>query len=424
MSGSPTYTPRPDGFHARLDDYAPVAKNIGAATRPTTREDVRRVLGKSRQIPLDERDFALLLSPAAGEELEALAQRANAETLRHFGKARQLFAPLYLSNYCTNRCVYCGFHAGQSIERRSLSPQDIEAEAGALAATGLRRVLALTGDDPQRTGAAYIAGGVAILARHFPSVGIEVQALTTQEYALVARSGADSMTMFQETYDPELYARLHPAGPKRDFAFRLDAPQRAAEAGMRGVTMGALLGLGDWRFDVFMAGMHGQWLQRLFPQLELAFSLPRIRPRSGEETRNDVGKDKWRRIFETRIVTDREYVQALTALRCFMPHAGITLSTRERAFLRDRLLNLGVTKVSAGVSTSVGGYVESETAEKGRYQQGAVQFVIDDQRSVAQMACDLEALGYQPVFADWLLPGGGDMPLSGALCRSLGSGAA
>ena len=166
MNGSPVYAPRPDGFYPHLDAYALVVRNLGAVTK----EEVRRVLRKARQIPLDERDFALLLSPAAEEELEAMAQRANAETLRHFGKARQLFAPLYLSNYCTNRCVYCGFHEGQSIERRSLSPDDIEAEAKALAATGLRRALVLTGDAPERTGAAYIAEGVAILARHFPSV--------------------------------------------------------------------------------------------------------------------------------------------------------------------------------------------------------------------------------------------------------------
>jgi 2-iminoacetate synthase len=403
------YTPRPDGFHARLGDYAPVGRNLGAASR----EEVRRALQRPR---LNERDFALLLSPAAGEELELMAQRARAETLRHFGKARQLFAPLYLANYCTNRCVYCGFHVGQTIERRALSPEAIEEEAKALAATGLRRVLALTGDAPRRTGAAYIAEGVAILARHFPSVGIEVQALTTEEYALVARAGADSMTMFQETYDPELYARLHLSGPKRDFAFRLDAPHRASEAGMRGITLGALLGLGDWRFDVFMAGMHGQWLQRLFPQLELAFSLPRIRPRSEEETRNDVGRDEGRSIFDPQIVTDREFVQALTALRCFMPHAGITLSTRERAFLRDKLLNIGVTKLSAGVCTSVGGY--SDRIEKPAGD--AVQFVIDDERSVSRMVTDLELLGFQPVFADWLLPEDGDMPLAEALRRSLG----
>ena len=421
MNVRPPYAPRPDGFHPQLDACARMMQGLGAAMRPPTREDVLRALRKPR---LDDRDFALLLSPAAGEELEAMAQRARAETLCHFGKARQLFAPLYLANYCTNRCVYCGFHAGQPIERRALSQEAIEEEARALAATGLRRVLTLTGDDPERTGAAYIAEGVALLARYFPSVGIEVQALTGEEYARVVEAGADSMTMFQETYDPKLYARLHLAGPKRDFAFRLDAPERAAEAGIRGITMGVLLGLGDWRFDVFMAGMHGQWLQRRFPQLDVAFSLPRIQPRCGEESRDDVGMDGGRSVFELRIVTDREFVQALTALRCFMPHAGITLSTRERAFLRDKLLDLGVTKLSAGVSTAVGGYADSGAAggsAGSRSGADAVQFVIDDERSVARMAADLEALGFQPVFADWVLPRDGAMPLAEALCRSLGN---
>lgn len=421
-----SYTARPDGFEAvraaharRYAEYSagfdvpPVPRPAENAASPSvagpTPDDVRRVLQKPR---LEEADFAVLLSPAAEGALEAMARRASAETLRHFGKAKQLFAPLYLGNYCTNKCVYCGFHAGSAISRKALSEEEIEAEARALAATGLRRVLALTGDAPKRTGAGYIASGVRVLARHFPSVGIEVQALTAEEYAEVARAGADSMTMFQETYDPELYARLHLAGPKRNFAFRLDAPQRAAEAGMRGVTLGALLGLGDWRSDMYLLGLHGLWLQRRFPHLELSFSLPRIRPRSEEEDAAG-GTEMGPGAFTPQPVGDRAFVQALTALRCFLPHAGITLSTRERAVLRDRLLPLGVTKVSAGVCTSVGGYDRHE-------ERDAVQFVIDDGRSVAQMAADLERMGFQPVFADWLLPESGGLPLSGGIRSSLG----
>ena len=400
------YTAMTDGFFPLLADFAARSGTIGRASL----DDVRRVLGKER---LSEEDFALLLSPAAGEELETLARRAEKETLRHFGRAKQLFAPLYLANYCTNTCVYCGFHAGQGIARKALEPADIEKEAGALAATGLRRVLALTGDAPKRTGADYIAGAVEILARHFPSVGIEVQALTGEEYAKVAQAGADSMTMFQETYNPELYARLHLSGPKRDFAFRLDAPHRAAGAGMRGVTLGALLGLGDWRFDIFMLGMHAAWIQRKFPHLELAFSLPRMRPCSEEEHSPGKTRSAGEAEFSPVPVSDREFVQAMTALRCFLPHAGITLSTRESAFLRDKLLPLGVTKLSAGVCTAVGGYADKEPED--------VQFVIDDQRSVPEVVAALEYLGYQPVFADWLLPKDGNLPLAGALCDSLGN---
>jgi len=403
------YTPLEDGFFPLLQDFSALARQRPAIDRA----DVRRVLGKAF---LDAEDFAVLLSPAAGEELEGMARRASEETLRHFGRARQFFAPLYLGNYCSNRCVYCGFNAGKTISRKALTMEEVEEEASALAATGLRCVLALTGDAPGRTGADYIAEAVSVLARHFSSVGIEVQALTEEEYASVAAAGANSMTMFQETYDPELYARLHLSGPKRNFTFRLDAPHRAVRGGMRGITLGALLGLGDWRFDIYMMAMHGQWLQQKFPDLELAFSLPRIRPRTEGEQSADAGTDKkGQHIFEPLLVDDRAFVQALTALRCFLPHVGITLSTRERAYLRDHLLPLGVTKISAGVCTGVGGYAKPEIKDKD------VQFVIDDGRSVDEMAQALESLGYQPVFADWLLPGGGTLPLADGIRRSLGN---
>lgn len=406
MSNS-NYIPLEDGFALVLDEFSRSAREQVKASPA----DVQRSLSRSSLTP---EDLALLLSPAAMGELESMARRAQAETLRHFGRSRQLFAPLYLGNFCANRCVYCGFNAGKGIVRKALSLDEVEEEARALAATGLRRVLALTGDAPGRTGAEYIAASVAVLSRHFSSVGIEVQALTQDEYAAVAQAGADSMTMFQETYDPELYARLHLSGPKRNFFFRLDAPHRAARAGMRGITLGALLGLGDWRFDLYMLAMHGRWLQQRFPHLEVSFSLPRIRPRAEGEQSEDAGTDKGRNVFQPMLVDDRTFVQALTALRCFLPHAGITLSTRERAFLRDKLLPLGVTKVSAGVCTGVGGYAKPEAKEKD------VQFVIDDERSVAEMALALEGLGYQPVFADWLLPGDGTQPLAGGIIRSIG----
>jgi 2-iminoacetate synthase len=398
------YAAMKEGFSPLLAEYA----ETGGSAFTASAGDIGRILQKER---ITAEDFAMLLSPAAGDALEALARRAERETLRHFGRAKQLFAPLYLANVCTNSCVYCGFHAGLGIRRRVLAMEEIEEESRALAATGLRKVLALTGDAPRVTGADYIAAAAEILSRRFSSVGVEVPALTLEEYAAVARAGADGMTMFQETYDRALYARLHPAGPKRDFAFRLDAPHRAALAGMRGVTLGALLGLGDWRFDALMLGLHGAFLQRVFPHLELSFSLPRLRPRPEEgisPSRPEAA------VFTPVPVGDREFVQIMTALRCFLPHAGITLSTRERAFLRDRLLPLGVTRLSAGVSTAVGGYAGA------REEKDAVQFVIDDQRGVPEMAASLENLGYQPVFADWLLPDDGVLPLSGALRRALG----
>ncbi|MDR1490737.1 MAG: 2-iminoacetate synthase ThiH [Desulfovibrio sp.] len=401
-----SFIPLGDGFFHQLADKKRVFAAAAQKAENAGREDVLRAIGKS---VLDEDDFVLLTSPAASRELEALAERALSETLRRFGRAKQLFAPLYLSNYCTNSCVYCGFHAGPGIKRKALSPDEIETELKALAATGLRQVLLLTGDAPKRTGGSYIALAVDMAARYFPTVGIEVPALTLEEYAQIAKAGAGSMTMFQETYDQRLYARLHPAGPKRVFANRLDAPHRALMAGIRQVNFGVLLGLGDWRFDVFMMAAHARFLQRMFPEAETAFSLPRLRPIG--ERKN--GGDENGRVFVPSPVKDRDFVQALTALRCFVPQAGITLSTRESAFMRDRLLPLGVTKISAGVCTGVGGYAQP-APEK------TVQFFIDDERSVDEMRDSLGKLGFQPVFSDWLLPEKGELPLSQALRRSLG----
>jgi 2-iminoacetate synthase len=280
-----------------------------------------------------------------------------------------------------------------------LGAAEVEQEAAWIAATGLRRILALTGDAPARTGAAYLAECVTILARHFPSVGIEVPSLSVDEYALVVKAGVDGMTMFQETYNRELYRSLHPAGPKRDFHWRLDAPERAVLGGVRAVNLGPLLGLDDWRRDVFFAGLHLRFLQSRYPYLEVSVSLPRMRP-CGEAPDSAA-----ERAFRPLEVTDADLVQALAALRCFLPQCGVTLSTREPARLRDRLIPIGVTRVSAGVSTAVGGHaVRKEGADT------APQFDISDPRSVDEMARAVARLGYQPVFTDWLLADGSPAP--------------
>ncbi len=384
-------SPRKEGFYphlARLDDAAPWRRleEIGP-------DAVRAALTMRRPGP-DQ--LLALLSPAAEEFLEPMARRAHEETLRAFGRGIQFFTPLYLANFCTNRCLYCGFNTRRDIPRHMLAPEEVEAEARCIAASGLSRILALTGDAPARTGADYLARCTAILARYFSSVGIEVPSMSIAEYAQVVESGVDSMTMFQETYNRELYARLHPAGPKSDFAWRLDAPERAVLGGVRAVNLGPLLGLDDWRRDVFLTAMHMDYLQRHYPQLEVSVSLPRMRP-CGEKP--DAAAEK---AFSPLVVSDKNLVQALTAVRIFLPQSGVTLSTREPASLRDKLIPLGVTRVSAGVSTAVGGHsVHKEGADE------APQFAISDPRSVEEMALAVRDMGYQPIFTDWLLTGKG-----------------
>lgn len=389
--GSCMYKPLEKGFFHELEKIGEGEPECCMAS--ATPLDIERVLAKK---VLNEKDFLLFLSPVAGNYLEEIAQRANSETLRIFGRSVQLFTPLYLANYCTNRCLYCGFSARREIERKMLSRKEVEAEARVIAKTGLRKILALTGDAPLRTGAKYLASCLEVLSSHFSSVGIEVPSMTVAEYAMQVEAGADSMTMFQETYNPKRYAELHPQGPKRDFIFRLDAPERAVLGGMRAVNLGPLLGLDDWRRDVFIVGLHAAFLMEKYPGIEVSISLPRMRPHE------ESGEVK----FQPRSVSDRDFVQALVSLRCFLPQAGITMSSREPAWLRDKLLPLGVTRVSAGVCTAVGGHAKEEKQRlEGRSEKPSPQFNISDERSVDEMAEDLYRMGYQPVFADWLLSG-------------------
>ncbi|MDR2862023.1 MAG: radical SAM protein, partial [Syntrophobacterales bacterium] len=227
-----------DGFYPLLRSFDHI--DLKKKLCEKNGEDVRQALAKPF---LQSEDYLALLSPAAEPYLELMARRARDETIRHFGFTIQLFTPLYLANYCTNHCVYCGFNATLPIGRRMLTFEEVEAEARTITASGLRRLLVLTGDAPHKTGVEYIIRCLDILAVHFPSIGIEIPAMTAEEYARIVTAGAESITIFQETYHEALYAQLHPAGPKRNFPFRLDAPQRAVMGGIRAVNIGALLGL-------------------------------------------------------------------------------------------------------------------------------------------------------------------------------------
>ncbi|MDR1241301.1 MAG: 2-iminoacetate synthase ThiH [Deltaproteobacteria bacterium] len=400
------YTAMEDGFYPELMRIQ--AMDIDAALQAADKTAVQAALAKP---VLDEEDLLILLSPAAENFLEETARRSQAETLRNFGRSMQLFTPLYLANYCTNRCVYCGFSTKRRIRRRMLTLEEVAAEAETISATGLRKILALTGDDPKRTGALYLAGCVRVLAGYFSSVGVETPAMTVEEYRLQVDAGADSMTMFQETYNRERYAVLHPGGPKKNFFFRLDAPQRALMGGMRGVNLGPLLGLADWRGDVLATASHARWLMDRYPDAEISVSLPRMRPHTegGEAA------------FKPAEVDNLHFVQILTALRCYLPQAGITLSTREPAWLRDKLAPLGVTRVSAGVCTAVGGHTDTGAESVAEQTEDKPQFDISDERSVDEMARDLLRIGYQPVFADWLIGGPADAALTGSIAGSLGN---
>ncbi|MDO8747728.1 MAG: 2-iminoacetate synthase ThiH [Candidatus Omnitrophota bacterium] len=340
-------------------------------------EDVERVLAKDS---LSETDFLVLLSEEAFGCLEPLAQKAKRITVGNFGKVIQLYAPLYLSNYCENDCAYCGFKHSNPIARKRLSLTELRQEAEEIAKSGIRQILLLTGESRAQSPLSYIKECVSLLKQTFSMISIEIYPLSVDEYAQLIAAGVCGLTIYQETYDQRLYAQLHGQGPKSDYRFRLEAPQRAAQAGMRQINIGALLGLAEFRKEVFLAGLHAYWLERYYPDIELGISFPRIQPQVGS-------------FSPAYPLRDRDLTQAIVATRIFLPRAGITISTRETKELRDNLIGLGLTRLSAGSRTQVGGYALSDKTEG--------QFEIADTSSVEtirQMVC---RKGYQPVFSDW-----------------------
>ena len=356
-------------------------KNIGDAFNLISSGDVRKAL-EARN--LDMNHFKALLSQEAENYLEEMAVRSHKTTLRNFGRAIQLYTPLYISNHCENRCAYCGFNAANKIDRRKLSLGEVEEEARAIASTGLKHLLVLTGESMEKSPLSYIKECVKILKKYFTSISVEIYALTESEYIELVAEGVDGLTIYQEAYDEKVYKEMHPAGPKSDYRFRLEAPERGARSGMRNVSVGTLLGIDDWRRETFWLGLHAKYLQDEFPGVEIGASLPRLRPHAGSFT-------------APYKVGDKAIVQIITALRIFLPRLGISISTREEAGFRENLIALGITRMSAGSSTYVGGHMAEP------YHAGDLpQFEISDKRSVAEMMAVLERKGYQPVLKDWL----------------------
>lgn len=330
---------------------------------------------------LSDSDFLVLLSPLAAGCLEQMARKAHDLTVQYFGRTIQLYIPLYISNFCANECVYCGFHRGNNIRRKKLSLDEIEAEAKTIAATGMRHLLLLTGEAPAVTPIDYLLDAVRLLKKYFASVSIEIFPMDEREYRLLKDAGVDGLTLYQEVYDESRYAMVHQAGRKTDYRYRLDAPERGARAGFRMVNIGPLVGLGEVRSEVFFSGLHARHLENTFLQTEFSLSLPRMNPAEGNYL-PDFNAD------------DRTFVQFITALRCYLPRAGLAISTREPASFRDNLIRLGATRFSAGSCTGVGGYGNHDGS-------GSPQFAITDERSVAEVVQAIKGAGYQPVYKDW-----------------------
>jgi 2-iminoacetate synthase len=379
---------------------------------------LRRSLGASRESvsatlarpQLTLADFAQLISPAGAELLEPLCRRSQALTRQRFGKVIRLFAPLYLSNECINNCKYCGFSRDNAILRVTLSVDEVLREARSLQADGFRNVLLVAGEHPKFVSNGYLAECIRALHTEIPSVSLEIGPMETADYVPLVTAGSDGLVVYQETYDRAIYAEMHTAGPKREFDWRLETPERAYAAGFRRLGIGALFGFSDWRREALSVAAHADYLLRNCWKSQITISLPRLRPCAGE--------------FQPLThLSDRELVQLICAFRLFLPDVGIVLSTREPAKLRDGLIPLGVTMISAGSHTEPGGYTGAgkdklHLTEKGRIKElGASewavansterataatgQFDIADERSPQEMAERIRQLGYEPVWKDW-----------------------
>lgn len=346
--------------------------------------------------------FAALLAPKTDVELEQMAQRSHSLTTKYFGKTMRLFAPLYLSNECINSCEYCGFSRENAILRVTLELDEVAREAHHLAAEGFRNILLVAGEHPKFVSNGYVGKCISRLAKEFPGISLELAPMETADYIPLVAAGAEGLIVYQETYHRETYAKLHTFGPKKNFDWRLATPERAYAAGFRRLGIGALFGLYEWREEALALAAHLDYLLRNCWKAQLSVSLPRIRPAAGE--------------FQPRFhLPDREFIQLICALRICFPQIGITLSTRELPALRDALIPLGVTMMSAGSHTEPGGYTGAgrdslhhtvrgkivALAEHSANDQATEQFAISDDRSPAEVAETLRQRGFEPVWKDW-----------------------
>ncbi len=347
------------------------------------------------------RRFAALIEPNDSAKFEAMAQEARELTRRNFGRTMRMFAPLYLSNECINNCRYCGFSRDNPILRVTLTIEQVLAEARHLAEQGFRQVLLVAGEHPKFVNGNYLADCVRALCSVFPAISLELGPMETADYRPLVEAGAEGLVVYQETYDRAIYADMHTSGPKRDFNWRLDCPERAYAAGFRRIGIGALFGLAPWRNEAIALAGHLEYLLKRCWQSDLTVSLPRLRPAAGE-------------FVPPFSLGERELAQLICAFRICFPQVGMVLSTREAAPLRDALASLGVTAMSAGSHTEPGGYTGQGKREVHQTVRGRIlppdqssddiatgQFQISDERSPAEVAAVLRRGGFEPVWKDW-----------------------
>lgn len=362
-------------FYDYIQDYK--WDEITREIQSKTAADVEQALANTRRTT---DDFMALISPAAASYLEPMAQQAHALTMERFGNVIQLYIPLYLSNYCHNACIYCGFNHNNDITRKTLSMEEVDAEIAAILKLGYKHILLVSGDFPSKTHAQYYHEVVQHIRPHFSQIALEVQPLKTEEYAMLQQAGVGFVCIYQETYNEKTYPHYHPAGKKADYRYRLETPDRIGTANIQKIGIGGLLGLEDWRTESFFTALHLKYLEKKYWQTKYSISLPRLRPAAGAYKPQSP-------------INDREMVQLICAYRLLDKEIDISLSTRESETFRDNVLPLGITSMSAGSSTEPGGYAT--------HNHQLEQFTINDSRSPEEFAKSLKEKGYEAVWKDW-----------------------
>lgn len=350
---------------------------IGEKIDKITPQDVEKVLEKE---VISEQDFLALVSKAGENYLEIFAKKSKERTQRRFGKTIQLYLPLYLSNVCTNQCVYCGFNHTNKIKRIILSDEQILREVIAIKQMGYEHILLVTGEASKKVGADYLESAIKLIKPSFASISAEIQPLEVEEYKRLIAAGLNSVYIYQETYNQEKYPFYHLKGKKRDFAYRLATPERLGEAGIYRIGLGALLGLENWRVEAFFMALHLRFLQKRFWKTKYSLSFPRMRPYEGQ-------------FLPPNPVSEKELAQLIWAFRIFDEDVEISLSTRESQNFRDNMMTLGVTSMSAGSKTEPGGYASCVTELE--------QFEINDNREASELEAAIKQHGYEAVWKDW-----------------------
>ena len=352
-----------------------------------TQEQIDKILEKAMELKgLSLEETAYLLNIQDEENLNKLFKTANAMKEKIYGKRIVLFSPLYVSNYCTNNCLYCGFRAdNKGMNRRKLTPEEVVREAQAIVNQGHKRILLVAGEDKNTVNLDYIEEIIQkmyelkVMNGEVRRININIAPLSVEEFKRLKTFGIGTFQSFQETYHRETYKKMHPTGLKSNYEYRVETMDRALEAGLDDVGVGVLFGLTDYRFEVLALLSHAQHLDQKYGTGPHTISVPRLEPASG----SDVSENP------PFAIDDTTFKKIISILRISVPYTGIILTTREKPEFRREALALGVSQISAGSKTNPGGYSEGKATE---------QFTVGDHRSLDEVIKELSETGYLPSF--------------------------